>query len=167
MCRPCLIIIKSCYCDYRINQFSHVLAAWSAFRALFTCLDVLRAQRITGVFSKFPTNQQGQKIRSHWHVERILTAEPKIKVGLTLWKLGTAWAIFNLFEFSPNWLSGIRVTDLSQRGDMGRPSSISLSPYGKQVLHMVKRKWSDNPGLHGFVRHFGQVGFYMVGICFN
>ena len=36
MCRPCLIIIKSCYCDYRINQFSHVLAAWSAFRALFT-----------------------------------------------------------------------------------------------------------------------------------
>ena len=35
-CLPCLIIIQSCYFDYRINRLSHVLAAWSAFRALFT-----------------------------------------------------------------------------------------------------------------------------------
>ena len=34
-CLSCLIIVQSCYCDYRIN-LSHVLAAWSAFLALFT-----------------------------------------------------------------------------------------------------------------------------------
>ena len=34
MCLPCLRIIQSCYFDY--TNLSHVLAAWSAFRALFT-----------------------------------------------------------------------------------------------------------------------------------
>ena len=37
MCLSCLINIKSCYFDYRINKHvPRVLAAWSAFRALFT-----------------------------------------------------------------------------------------------------------------------------------
>ena len=35
-CLPCLIIIQSCYFDFRINELEHTLAVWSAFRALFT-----------------------------------------------------------------------------------------------------------------------------------
>ena len=36
ICPPCLIIIQSCHFDYRINNLSHTMAAWFAFRALFT-----------------------------------------------------------------------------------------------------------------------------------
>ena len=36
ICLPCLIIIQSCYFDCRTNKNSHVLAASSVFRALFT-----------------------------------------------------------------------------------------------------------------------------------
>ena len=65
-CLPCLIITQSCYFDYRISKpiarsrgvicvscSVHVISAW------------LRAQRIIRFgFCYWPTNQQGQKIRS-------------------------------------------------------------------------------------------------------
>ena len=46
--RPYLIIIKSCYFDYRINKLFTRSRCWLAFRAVFTCYR--RAQRIMSFF---------------------------------------------------------------------------------------------------------------------
>ena len=51
MSRPCLIISKSCYFEYRINKPFHVFSLlYLRFVFCSRDLDVLRAQRIMGFF---------------------------------------------------------------------------------------------------------------------
>ena len=60
LCLTCLIIIQSCYCDYRIKQTFRIFSL-RRVRFSFGSLDhdALRAQRIIGFFIVLPTNQQG------------------------------------------------------------------------------------------------------------
>ena len=66
---PCLIIIQSCYFDYRINKrlpYSHYVTNDLLFVLCSLDLDILSAQRIVGFFYlNYHTYQRGRKIRSH------------------------------------------------------------------------------------------------------
>ena len=54
MCLPCLIIMQSCYFDYRINNTFVCSRRLIAFLALSLYLGVLLAQRILGIYLNYP-----------------------------------------------------------------------------------------------------------------
>ena len=64
-CLPCLIIMQSCYCDYRINKTLSPLD----LRSLLCSrdLDVLRTQRIIGFYLNYPQiNELGESDHSNY-----------------------------------------------------------------------------------------------------
>ena len=65
MCLPCLIIMQSCYCDYRINK---TLSPLDLRSLLFSRdLDVLRTQRIIGFYLNYPQiNELGESDHSNY-----------------------------------------------------------------------------------------------------
>ena len=67
MCRPCLIIIQSCYFDCRINKpfaYSRCLVCISCSVHVISTYHV-RKGSCAFFLSSLPTSQGGQKIRSH------------------------------------------------------------------------------------------------------
>ena len=65
LCLPCLLIIQSCYSDYRINN--HMFSLRDLRFVLFSRdLDVLRAQRIIGFFMLITHNSTRSKNAITW-----------------------------------------------------------------------------------------------------
>ena len=99
-CLPCLIIIQSCYCDYRIYKTFTCSRCELVFVLCSRDLDILRAQRIIGFILSYPQINEIGKDRNKRNLHlKLICLALKLRLEAEITHFKASFSLYCSFQF--------------------------------------------------------------------